>query len=575
MKKMLPHLKPYLLQILAVVVLVFVSVIADLSLPNFLSNIINYGVAEGNTGYILSTGGLMLFFALISIVATIISGFLSAKVSMGFGKKLRSVVFNQVEKFSLSEFDQFGTASLITRTTNDITQIQQFVMIFLRIILMAPIIAIGGILMAYRKSPQMSNIIFVSIPILIILIMIIAKLAMPLSKSMQKKLDRVNLVMREKLTGIRVIRAFNTEDHEKERFEQANRDLTTTAMKMQRTMALLMPALMVTLNLTTVALVWLGAVQVNIGSMMVGDIIALVQYVMQIMMSFTMMSMIFIMYPRAAASAERINQVTDTVPTIQNKANAICGTTLKGQVEFRNVTFTYPHAEQPALHDISFATHPGETTAIIGSTGSGKSTLINLIPRFYDVDSGSILVDGIDVREYDQQALRAKIGYVPQKATLFKGTIGGNIRYGKNDATDEEIEYASKIAQSNDFIMEKEHRYDSDISQGATNVSGGQKQRLSIARAIVRRPEIYIFDDSFSALDFKTDSQLRAALKNETKNAAVIIVAQRVSTIMDADQIIVLDSGEMVGIGTHHELLENCDVYKEIVSSQLSSEEMQ
>lgn len=574
MLKLLKKLKPFALGVVSVFVLVIGTTYSDLHLPDLMSQIVNVGIVNGDMQYIILTGFKMVGFALFGIVCTVMTGYLSAKIGAGFGRNLRADVFRKIEGFSLAEFDVFGTASLITRTTNDITQIQNFITMMLRMMLMAPIMCLGGIFMAYQKSPQLSRILLFSMPALIILVTIVAKKALPLTKIMQKKIDRVNLVLREKLTGVRVIRAFNTEEHERQRFKEANFDLTSITMKMQRTMGLMMPTIMLILNATTVFAVWFGGIEVNVGSIMVGDLMAFIQYVMQIMMSLTMLSMIFVMIPRASTSAERINQILETKPIINDKENAVKETEQRGYLEFRDVTFKYANAEMPALENISFSTKPGETTAIIGSTGSGKSTLINLIPRFYDVESGAVLVDGIDVRDYDQKALRSKIGYVPQKAVLFKGTIEDNIRHGNKLADTEQIEQSAKTAQASDFILAKDEKFNSPIAQGGTNVSGGQKQRLSIARAIVRKPEIYIFDDSFSALDFKTDLSLRNALKKETENSTVIIVAQRISTIISADRIIVLDEGRMVGMGTHKELLKSCAVYKEIVSSQLSEEEI-
>jgi ATP-binding cassette subfamily B protein len=444
----------------------------------------------------------------------------------------------------------------------------------LRMMISAPMMCIGGIIMAVSKDAKLSLVIIAIMPILAITIGIMGKKGMPLFKTMQLKIDKLNLVLRENLTGIRVIRAFNKIDHEKKRFDKANLDLTNTAIKVNKIMAALMPIMMVVLNFTTIAVVWFGGIRIDNGSMQVGDLMAFIQYVMQIMFSLIMVSMMFILIPRASASAVRINEVLDTVPEINDRDNTKSSNNKKGYIEFKDVTFNYPGAENPALSNISFSAKPGEITAIIGGTGSGKSTLISLIPRFYDVSSGSILVNDVDIREMTQEDLRLKIGFVPQKAVLFTGTIADNIRYGKEDAPDSEVKHAAEIAQASDFISNMKDGFESVISQGGTNVSGGQKQRLSIARALVRRPEIYVFDDSFSALDFKTDAKLRAALKKETGKSTVIIVAQRVSTVMNADRIIVLDDGQIAGIGNHKELLNNCDVYHEIVSSQLSEEEL-
>ncbi|MFU0799934.1 MAG: ABC transporter ATP-binding protein/permease [Xylanivirga thermophila] len=574
MRKLFKGLKPYIKYVIGVLIFTFINALSELYLPNMMSKIVNNGIVKGDTNYIMKIGGIMLIVAAFSAVSMIFASLLSSKASMGFGRDLRRKVFAHVEEFSLREFDSIGTASLITRTTNDITQVQQVSIMMLRMMVRAPMMCIGGIIMALSKNARLSIIMLFSMPVLFAVIYIVGKKGFPLFKMIQKKIDRVNLVLREQLTGIRVIRAFDRTRHEEERFDTANKDLTDTSIKVNRIMTLLMPLINIILNFTIIAVIWFGSKHIDSGIMQVGDLMAFIQYVMQIMFSMVMLSMMFIMLPRASASASRINEVLDTVPTIEDKESLSVIGDKKGFLEFKDVTFSYPGAEKPVLTHISFSAKPGETTAIIGGTGSGKSTLINLIPRFYDVDSGAILVDGIDVRDLSQEELRSRIGFVPQKAVLFTGTIADNIRYGKEDATDEEIGYAAEIAQAADFISNMDKGFDSFIAQGGTNVSGGQKQRISIARALVRKPEIYIFDDSFSALDFKTDARLRKALKKETKNATVIIVAQRVSTVMDADRIIVLDEGRIVGIGKHKELLAGCEVYREIVSSQLSEEEI-
>lgn len=539
-----------------------------------MSDIVDKGVVTGDTQYIWKIGGFMLLVAAGGMVCSITASFFSSKVATGFGKSLRSKIFSHVGEFSLHEFDKIGTASLITRTTNDITQVQQVLVMMLRMMVMAPMMCIGGIIMAFSKDAKLTIVLGIALPILVLAIVIIARSGIPLFKVMQIKLDNLNRVLRENLTGIRVIRSFNRVEHEKKRFNEANYDLTSTAIKVNKIMAAMMPIMMVVLNLTTVAIIWFGGIRISNGHMQVGDMMAFIQYAMQIMFSFIMLSMMFVMIPRASVSAVRINEVLGTVADIKNPSVSVLGEGKKGLVEFQNVTFSYPGAEMPAISTISFSMKPGEVTAIIGGTGSGKSTLINLIPRFYDVDSGKILVDGVDVREMTQESLREKIGFVPQTAILFTGTISENIRFGKENATDEEVQHAAKIAQATEFISNMPDGFNAVIAQGGTNVSGGQKQRLSIARALVRKPEIYIFDDSFSALDFKTDAKLRAALKEETIDSTVLIVAQRVSTIMDADQIIVLDDGEIAGIGKHRELMETSTVYREIVMSQLSEEEI-
>ena len=574
MIKLTKFLKPFQLAIYLVLGLVLLQSLSELYLPTLMSDIVDKGVVKGDTGYIWKIGGFMLLVAAGGMICSIAASFYSAKAASGFGKLLRSKIFSHVGNFSLHEFDQLGTASLITRTTNDITQTQQVLVMMLRMMAMAPMMCIGGIIMAYSKDAKLTLVLAVALPVLVLAIVIIARKGIPLFKAMQIKLDNLNRVLRENLTGIRVIRSFNRVKHEKKRFDEANWDLTETAIKVNKIMAAMMPIMMVVLNLSSVAIVWFGGLRISNGHMQVGDMMAFIQYAMQIMFSFIMLSMMFVMIPRASVSAVRINEVLETVADIKDPSSSKVDDGKKGIVEFQDVTFSYPGAEMPAISNISFSTKPGEVTAIIGGTGSGKSTLINLIPRFYDVDSGRVLVDGIDVRDMAQEKLREKIGFVPQQSVLFTGTIAENIRYGKDDATAEEVDHAAEVAQAKEFISNMPEGFDAVISQGGTNVSGGQKQRLSIARALVRKPEIYIFDDSFSALDFKTDAKLRAALRNETGNSTVLIVAQRVSTIIDADQIIVLDNGEISGIGKHKELMESCAVYREIVMSQLSEEEI-
>lgn len=573
MKKIFMSLWNFKISVLLIVITVIANSWCNLSLPNYLSDIINIGIAQKDMDMIIRTGLIMLVFTLAAMISTILTGLFSAKVSMGLGQDLRSSIFKKVQNFSLEEFDKFSTSSLITRTSNDITQVQNFMMMFLRVIIMAPIMCTGGIIMAFNKNTSMSRVLFFSIPVLIFFVFLIANKAIPLSKKMQKKIDRINLVMREKLTGIRVMRAFVTEDHESQRFHESNNDLMQNSLKLQRSIAFMEPILMLVLNGTVISLLWVGGTYVSSGQILIGDIIAIIQYVMQIMMAVTMMSMIFVMYPRASASADRINEVIDTPPSIINIKNPKSRPNIHGRLEFRDVTFYFAGAKEPAIKNISFKANPGETTAIIGSTGSGKSSLVNLIPRLYDATSGEVLVDGINVKEYDFKSLRKKIGYIPQKALLFHGSVTENIRMGDEHADDSRVIEVAKIAQAYNFIMKKSEGFNFPISQGGANVSGGQRQRLAIARAIVRKPEIYIFDDSFSALDFSTEAALRTALAKETMHSTVIIVAQRVSTIMNADRIIVLDDGEMVGMGKHSELLRTCKVYQEIVHSQLSNEE--
>ncbi|KOA18086.1 putative ABC transporter ATP-binding protein [Clostridium homopropionicum DSM 5847] len=574
MIKVYKFLKPYTAMVVAVIIFVTLQTLGDLYLPTLMSNIINEGVMQGDTNRILQIGGLMLLVAGGGVICSVIASLLSSKASAGLGTILRSKVFRRVESYSLYEFDKLGTATLITRTTNDINQIQMVTVMIMRLMISAPIMAVGGVIMALKKDRPLTLVLAVAIPVLAGVVAFIASRMIPLFRLVQVKIDKINLVLREKLTGIRVIRAFNTVERERKRFDEANVDLTDNYIKVNKIMAFMMPSIMLIMNFTSLAILWFGGIRISEGSMDLGALAAFTQYAMQIMMSMLMLAMMFIMVPRAQAAAVRINEVLDTVPEIIDAEETKDSFIGKGYVEFKDVTFSYPGAEEPALRNISFSAKPGEVTAIIGSTGAGKSTLINLIPRFYDIDSGSILVDGIDVREISQENLRNKIGFVPQKAVLFSGTITENIRFGNKDATDEEIIHAAEVAQATEFIETMDKGFDHEISQGGTNVSGGQKQRLSIARALVRKPEIYIFDDSFSALDFKTDAKLRAALKKETLESTVLIVAQRVGTVMDADRIIVLDEGSIVGIGTHKELLDKCDVYREIVSSQLSEEEI-
>jgi len=508
------------------------------------------------------------------MICALISTLFSARASMGFGRDLRREVFTRVEGFSLHEFDIIGTPSLVTRTTNDITQVQMFTMMLMRMMIMSPLMAVGGVIMALRKDPHLSWVIVAVIPVLVAVITLIAARALPLFRAIQAKIDKINQVLREGLTGVRVIRAFNRVDHEKERFDAANLDLTDTSIRVNKLMAFMMPSMMLIMNLTAAALIWFGAQRIALGEMQIGSLMAFIQYAMQILFSLLMVSILFIMLPRASASAGRINEVLAMTPGIKDPAAPRKAEKEHGYIEFRNVTFSYPGAEEPAIRDVSFSARPGEVTAIIGGTGAGKSTLVNLVPRFYDVAQGRILVDDVDIREMAQEDLRQRLGFVPQKAVLFNDTIANNIRYGREDATDAEVAHAAETAQALEFILAMPDGFQSVIAQGGTNVSGGQRQRLAIARALVRKPEIYIFDDTFSALDFRTDARLRAALRGETAESTVIIVAQRVTTVMDADRIIVVDDGRVAGMGTHRDLIRTCEVYREIVSSQLSEEEL-
>ena len=575
MIKLFRFLKPYIIPIFVVVILIFFQSIADLSLPTLMSDIVNTGIINNDISYIIKTGGSMLLVAIGGVICAILSGFLSAQIAIGFGRILRSKLFVHITNFSLNEFDKFGTPSLVTRNTNDITQVQTVTFIILRMMFMAPITCTGGIIMAISKDKELAWVIIIVIPILVTVIMIIVSKVFPLFRSIQVKIDKINLILRERLTGIRVIRAFNRDDNEKKRFENANIDLTNTTIKVNRIMAFAMPSIMLIMNFTSISIIWFGSIRIEHGSTNVGNMMAFLQYAMQIMFALLMATLMFIMIPRAQASAERINEVLAVDSKIINPVVRKKTWIKKGYIKFKNVTFRYLGAEEAAIKNISFSASPGEVTAIIGSTGSGKSTLINLIPRFYDIESGNIELDGVDIRDIGMDDLRSKIGFVPQKALLFTGTISDNIKFGKNDATEEEIHHAAEVSQSSEFILSMKEGYNSLISQGGRNLSGGQKQRLSIARALVCKPEIYIFDDCFSALDFKTDAKLRSCLKNEILESTVIIVSQRVATIMDADRIIVLDEGKVMGIGKHKDLFKNNKVYQEIVFSQLSKEEIE
>lgn len=576
MKSVMKELLGYKKELVLIVLTVIGTTMCTLGLPSLLTRLIDEAIPEKNLPLVFEVGGIMLLLVVVGILCGIATSRISSTVSMGVGKNLRSKVFTKVQHFSQTEIDRFSTSSLITRTNNDITQVQVFLNQCLRIAVQAPIMCICGIILAISSSPKLSSVLIISIPVMAIVLVVIGKIAVPLSTKIQLKIDRINLVMREKLTGVRVIRAFGTTEFESNRFEAINRDYQKTNKRMQRTTNSVLPILTLILSFTAAMVMLMAANQVANKGMdyTVGEVMAIIQYIMQIMMAVIMLTLVFIMLPRAATAAQRAEEVLKTEPVIRNKEVTKNNTDQKGYLTFKNVTFTYDGADVPAIKNLSFEAKPGENTAIIGGTGMGKSTIVNLIPRLYDVTEGQILVDGIDVRDYDIEVLRQKIGFVPQKAVLFSGTIDSNIAFGDANADEDRIEEAVKIAQSYDFVMKKEQGFDSPISQGGTNVSGGQRQRLAIARAIVRKPEIYVFDDSFSALDFKTDKLLRQALSKETDNATVVIVAQRISTIMEADRIIVVENGEIAGIGTHSELLNNCDVYKEIVNSQMSKEDM-
>lgn len=573
MLKILKNLSVYKWLVAAIFGLVFLQSMSELYLPTLMADIIDNGVVKGDIPYIWKIGGLMLGVTALSAIASVAVSFYSSKTAMGLGRDIRRKVFTHVESFTLQDFDKIGTASLITRTTNDITQIQQVVIMMLRMVLSAPIMFVGGLIMALSKDVKLSLVIVATMPLLVGLIFFVFRKGMPLFKAVQKKIDRLNLVLRENLTGVRVVRAFNREKDEQARLRSANEELRDVSIKVNKVMAFLMPVMMLVMNLTTVGIIWFGGIRIDNGAMQIGDLMAYIQYVMLIMSSLVMASVMFIMIPRAAVSANRINEVLEMEPTFLDEGTENADRE-RASLEFEEVSFSYPGAEEQALTNVSFKSEIGQTTAIIGGTGAGKTTLVNLIPRFYEATSGTIRINGVNIRNSTQEEIRSKIGFVPQKALLFSGTIAENIRFGKEDATLEEIEHAAEVAQAADFISKMKEGYESVISQGGSNLSGGQKQRLSIARALVRKPDIYVFDDSFSALDYKTDAKLRAALAKETKDSTVIIIAQRVSTVMDADRIIVLEKGKVAGVGTHEELLETNEVYREIVESQLSEEEI-
>ena len=567
------YLPTYRWPLVFVLILLSIQAIANLFLPELNADIINNGVVKGDIPYILRTGGFMLLVTGILGVAAVIGVYFSAKTSMAFGRDVRSGIFRKVETFSQVEVNTFGAASLITRNTNDVQQVQQVLLLALTQMISAPILVVGGLIMALRQDVPLSGVLLVIIPIMIALIGTVMYKAIPLFRALQKKIDRINLVMRETLAGVRVIRAFVRTRDEEARFDEASLDLMDTGLRVNRLFAITLPALMLIMNLSTVAVLWLGAYRVNSGDMPIGNLTAFLQYISLILFSIMTAVILFVMVPRGQVSGARIQEVLKTDPTIWDPPTPI-SPIRRGHVEFRDVEFRYPGAEEPVLRHISFEANPGETTAIVGSTGSGKSTLINLLPRFYDATDGAVLIDGVDVKDMDRQDLWSRIGIVPQKAFLFGGTIASNLRFGDQEATDDDLWRALEIAQGREFVAEMEAGLDSPIAQGGTNVSGGQRQRLAIARALVKKPDVYVFDDSFSALDFRTDARLRAALGRELGHATVIIVAQRVGTILHADRIVVLDNGGVVGIGTHDELMRTCETYREIVLSQVTEEEV-
>ena len=575
MLKLSRFLTPHRRLLVLVLVLAFAQSLGNLLLPRLTSEIVDQGIVKGDQRAILEVGALMLLMSLVATLCAIAGSFYSAKVATGFGRDLRGAIFAGAERLSIHQFDRFGSASLVTRTTNDTTQVQQMIIMMLTMVIAAPMMAIGGVILALSQDAQLAWVLIAVMPVMAVVFALIMRGAVPLSTAMQLKIERLNLVLGEGLSGVRVIRAFDRGARQRARFDEANLDLTNTAIAVNRLIAVLMPALILMLNFTSVAIIWVGSRRIDAGVMQVGAMFSSLQYAMQILFAVFMVTAMFVMLPRASASAARIREVLDLEPEIANpSADSAPPRVGGGHVEFRNVTFQYPGAEEPALTEVSFTAHPGEVTAIVGGTGSGKSTLAGLIPRFYDAIDGQVLLDGIDVRHMAQADLRARIGFVPQTAVLFTGTVAANIRYGREDASDDEVRHAATVAQAIDFVEAMPEQFTSSISQGGINLSGGQKQRLSIARAIVRRPDVYVFDDSFSALDFATDARLRAALRAETAHAAVFIVAQRISTVITADRIVVLDEGRVVGIGTHAELLRSNEVYREIVASQVSLDEV-
>ena len=578
MLKLFKYLKPYIWLIIPLIILIYLQVMANLSLPDLMAKIVDNGIIGGDMNAIIKNGLIMLGVTLGGGIAAVGVGFLSARTATGFARDVRQKVFKKVEGFSIVEFNKFSTASLITRSTNDIQQIQSTTLMILRLVIMAPLMAIGGLQKAMENAPDLSWIIAVAVVSLLVVIIVLFVAALPKFKLLQKMVDKLNLVTRENLTGLRVVRAFNKEKTEENKFNDANTDLMKLNLTVNRMMIIMQPFMNLVMNMALIAIVWFGAHLVSERLIDVGNMMAFMQYATQVIMSFLMISMLFIMIPRASVSAKRVNEVIDTDISIKDpeeskKVKKAPGKG-NGRVEFRDVTFTYPDAEAPVLSGVNFTAEPGQTTAIIGSTGSGKSTLIGLIPRFYDVSAGQILIDNVDIRDQKLSDLYSQIGYVPQKGVLFSGSVKSNVAYGNTEASAEEIENAIKVSQSKDFVQKKEDGVNASISQGGANVSGGQKQRLSIARALAVKPKVYIFDDSFSALDFKTEAKLKKELKKETKNKTVLIVAQRISTIINADKIIVMNEGKIVGEGTHQELLKNNSVYQEIASSQLSEEEL-
>lgn len=575
MRLILKYLKNYKLLVVVNVISVFGFALVELGIPTIMAKVIDSGIANKDIQYIKRMGGVIVLISILGVAGTILLGYCSAKISTGITRDIRNDIFKKAQDFSHSEYDKFGISSMITRTTNDAFVLLQFVNTLLRTAVLTPVMFGISLVLILRTSVKLSTVLAITVPFIVIGVIVIAKISEPLSETQQKRLDKLNRISRENLTGIRVIRAFGNDNHEKERFEETNEAYASVSKKLFKLMAVSQPSFFLLLNVAILAIFWVSSNMIDAGTLQIGELVAFIEYLFHAMFSLMLFSMVFVMYPKAQVSANRIEELLNEESLIKNPENGVKQTEVKGEVEFDNVTFVYPNGEEPVLKNISFKCKKGEMIAFIGSTGSGKSTLINLIPRFYDVTEGSIKVDGVDVRDYDLKALRKKIGFIPQKTLLFTGSISSNIKFGKKNAKTGEVVHSAKVAQAYDFISKKPKQFEEIISEGGKNVSGGQKQRLSIARALVRKPEIYIFDDSFSALDFKTDSILRKRLKEETKESVVLVVAQRVGSIMEADRIVVLNEGEIVGIGKHKELLKKCKIYNEIASSQLTKEELE
>lgn len=574
MKLILKYMKKYKGLVILNIISVFGFALVELGIPTIMSKVIDNGIANNDIDYVVKVGSIIVVISILGTIGTILLGYCSSKISTSITRDIRNDIFIKSQEFSHSEYDKFGISSMITRTTNDAFQILQFTNVVLRTALLTPVMFMVSLIMIVRTSLNLSVILAVTVPFIVLGVAIIAKISHSISEEQQKNMDKLNRISRENLTGVRVIRAFGNDEYEKERFEGINNTYAEISKRLFKLMAISQPAFFGLLNMAILAIFWISSNMISSQTLQVGQLVAFIEYLFHAMFSIMLFSMVFIMYPKAQVSANRIEELLNTEPIIKSPKNGVLETGTRGLIEFDNVTFTYPEGEEPVLKDISFKAEKGQKIAFIGSTGSGKSTLINLIPRFYDVTKGSIKIDGVDVREYDLKALRNKIGFIPQKTLLFTGTIGSNIRFGKINADKIELEHSAKVAQAYDFISKKPRKFEEAISEGGKNVSGGQKQRLSIARALVRKPEIYIFDDSFSALDFKTDAVLRERLKEEVTGSVVLVVAQRIGSILDADKIIVLNEGEIVGTGTHRELLDSCEIYKEIALSQLTEEEL-